>query len=187
MRKILRIILICAFVAVPAWADPNPTTDPTMIGGPFVGDSWGFTISVPWNSDLYAVRISPGYEATDSFESPAIRNVTLPGWSMVLDGPSLASAQGFGPLGNPDWDVLFAGDAPPALIEIDNVWFNGQTKVGETHWVLANGSYLSSEGGSWRHSNDWNPTRAEVVPVPGAVLLGILGLSAVGVKLHKYA
>ncbi len=28
---------------------------------------------------------------------------------------------------------------------------------------------------------------AEVVPVPGAVLLGILGLSAVGVKLRKFA
>ena len=185
MRRLILIALMCAFIAAPAKADltdtdPDPATDPIMIGGPYVDDSWSFTISVPWNSDLYAVRISPGFETEDTFESPAVRNVTLPGWSMVLDGLSLASISG--PLTNPDWDVFFAGVAPPALIEIDNAWFNGLTKVGETHWVLVNGS-LSS----WGHSNDWDPTRAEVVPVPGAVLLGILGLSVVGLKLRRFA
>lgn len=33
----------------------------------------------------------------------------------------------------------------------------------------------------------WVVSDHAVVPVPGAVLLGILGLGAVGIKLHKYA
>lgn len=40
----------------------------------------------------------------------------------------------------------------------------------------------TGEGTNW--SDDFH---ASVVPVPGAVLLGILGLSIVGVKLRKYA
>jgi hypothetical protein len=35
--------------------------------------------------------------------------------------------------------------------------------------------------------NDWEIYMATYVPVPGAVILGALGLAAVGVKLRKYA
>ena len=49
---------------------------------------------------------------------------------------------------------------------------------------------LSTTGGwfsAGAYSTDSGSVDASVVPVPGAVLLGILGLGAVGVKLRKFA
>lgn len=176
MRKIVFVAVVCAFMSVPSRAD-------ITMEGPFIGNSWTITCFAGGTYDLWAVRISPGYEAIETFDvgAPALQNG---GWSTVLDTPLLASIAG--PAGSLSGSVQFAGGAPPALLEIDHALFNGQTKVIETHWVLANGSIYNS-GGNWWHSNDWNPTRAEVVPVPGAVLLGMLGLSVVGVKLRKFA
>ena len=48
-----------------------------------------------------------------------------------------------------------------------------------------------ASGGGWQAGQDesWAIDNVEVtvVPVPGAVLLGILGLSVAGIKLRKFA
>ena len=154
-----------------------------QITGPALGGSWSVGAFAPGTYDLWAVRISPVSLGLDTFQSPALQTTTA-GWSMLLDGPTVVSIAG--PTSPINLNITFSGDNPPPLFEIDHALFNGSTKVLETHWIMANGSVFN-QGGSWRHSTDWNPTRAEVVPVPGAVLLGMLGLSVVGVKLRKHA
>jgi len=184
MRKIIFITIMCAFVAIPAMAEMTLPAEPPTMTGPYLGGSWWINATAPGPYDLYAVRISPPSVGVDTFESPALRNVSNGSWSMVLDGPSLASMAG--PPDSLTWSVYFAGATPPPLLEIDHVFFLGETRLYGTHWVLVNGSIYNS-GGSWRFSDDWSPTRAEVVPVPGAVLLGILGLGAAGWKLRRFA
>ncbi len=169
MKKLITICLVLTF----AMAGPV-LANPTMIGGPYIGSSWSITATAPGPYDLWAVRISPVSVGIDTFDvgSPALQTVTA-GWNTVLDTPSLVSIAG--PTSPINLDIYFAGAAPPALLEIDHVLFNGSTKVIETHWVLANGSLQD-----WYFSNDWNPTRADVIPAPGAILLGSIGVSLVG-------
>ena len=171
MKNYVRILAIGVLVL----AVTGPVVaNPTMIGGPYIGNTWSITATAPGPYDLWAVRISPGYEAVETFQvgGPALQTATA-GWSMVLETPLLASIAG--PAGSISLGVYFAGGAPPALLEIDHALFNGQTKVIETHWVLANGSLQS-----WSYSNSWNPTRADVIPAPGAILLCSIGVGLVG-------
>ena len=173
-----KLITICAVVGLTLAISGPVLANPTMIGGPYIGNSWSITATAPAPYDLWAVRISPGYEAVETFDvgGPALQTATA-GWSMVLETTGLVSIAGStSPI---NLNIYFAGGAPPALLEIDHALFNGQTKVIETHWVLANGS-IYNQGGSWRFSNDWNPTRADVIPAPGAILLGGIGVGLVG-------
>jgi len=52
-------------------------------------------------------------------------------------------------------------------------------------WITGNDFEMTLR--LWNARVDQVELRANVVPVPGAVLLGVLGLGAVGVKLRKYA
>jgi len=150
--------------------------NPTMIGGPYIGNSWSITATAPGPYDLWAVRISPGYEAVEQFEvgGPALTTATA-GWSTVLETPSLVSIAG--PAGSIHLNIFFAGETLPDKLEIDHALFKGSTKVIETHWTLTNGVLLQ---GDWHYSTTWNPTRAEVIPAPGAILLGSIGIGLVG-------
>ena len=174
MKTFLTILTVGGVLLAAAPAMANPT----MIGGPYIGNTWSITATAPGPYDLWAVRISPGYEAVETFQvgGPALQTATA-GWSMVLETPLLASIAG--PTSPINLNIYFAGSAPPALLEIDHALFDGQTKRIETHWVLANGS-IYNPGGTWYHSNSWNPTRADVIPAPGAVLLGSIGVGLAG-------
>ena len=171
MKNCVRILAIGVLIL----AVTGPVVaNPTMIGGPYIGSSWSISATAGGTYDLWAVRISPGYEAVETFDvgGPALQTATA-GWSMVLEKPLLVSIAG--PTSPINLNIFFASGAPPALLEIDHALFNGQTKVIETHWVLANGSLQS-----WSHSTSWNPTRADVIPAPGAILLGSIGVGLVG-------
>ncbi len=174
MKNYVRILAI--WVLVLAVTGPV-LANPTMIGGPYIGDSWSITATAPGPYDLWAVRISPVSVGVDAFEVGPALSTTTAGWNTVLEQPLLASIAG--PTSPINLDIHFAGSAPPALLEIDHVLFNGQTKVIETHWVLVDGS-IYNEGGSWEFSDSWNPTRADVIPAPGAILLGSIGVGLVG-------
>ena len=164
-------------VGILALAVSGPVlANPTMIGGPVIGNSWSITATAGGTYDLWAIRISPVSLGIDTFEvgSPALQTATA-GWNMVVETPSLVSIAG--PTSPINLNIFFNGGAPPALLEIDHALFNGTTKVIETHWLLTNGVLLP---GDWSFSNSWNPTRADVIPAPGAILLGSLGVSLVG-------
>ena len=176
MKNYVRIILA---IGVLVLAVSGPVlANPTMIGGPYIGNTWSITATAPGPYDLWAVRISPVSVGVDTFKvgDPALQTATA-GWSTVLETPLLVSIAG--PTSPINLNIFFAGDAPPALLEIDHALFNGQKKVIETHWVLVDGHY-NNPGGSWFRSTSWSPTRADVIPAPGAILLGGIGVVLVG-------
>jgi len=65
----------------------------------------------------------------------------------------------------------------------DGFAFDGQTPIAITLYQMFDGQYPSS---GYYHLN-FSGVDGVVVPVPGAVLLGMLGLSIAGMKLRKYS
>ena len=180
MKKFVFVVLLCSFAAGPAMADLTMTYD-----GPYAANSWYYSHVSASGVGLYdtvAVQIASG---SDVFESPAIRNISNPAWSMMLDGPTLASFAGPA-VTNMSWDLWFAGDLPMASpLELDWALFHNQQLTAWTHWHVGTDGRLQQW---WLNPSDgWQPEYSSVVPVPGAVLLGMLGLSVAAVKLRKRA
>ena len=82
----------------------------------------------------------------------------------------------------------------------DGRWDGAYTVSGEDyhykawmHYTLSTGAFASGAKASGYRDNDdsvghlgaWVVTDQSVVPVPGAVLLGILGLGVAGIELRK--
>jgi len=179
IKRIMFIAVMCAFLAAPAFADLRP------IDNPIAGDSWsqrfqedGIYGGTHYNFDLLAVRVVSGPPLKD----PAYSNFSVVGWHLEYENPSslptLASAEGPS-VGYLQWDFLFSGSTSQAFL-LDYAAFAGDTLIGTggIQW-----------GPGWSYpSTSWAPTRDEVVavPVPAAVLLGMLGLGASGLKLRKF-
>ena len=168
------------FVAVPVKADMTYyTTDGVTMGfGDAVeGNSWSFQVDAGGITlDLIAAKIA---SEGDVFEKPAGRDISVAGWSAVLDTPTLASWSG--PTTNYISGHIYLENDLDKDVTIDFALFYGDTLVWTSREITVDGVSVGYEPAS----QYWLPTRAEVVPVPGAVLLGILGLSVVGVKLRK--
>ncbi len=148
----------------------------TMVGGPVEGDSWYLTATAPGTYDLVAVRISSG---ANVFESPALSNASQLGWQTELDGPTLASMSGPTTTTGLTWRLNFPDDLPTTAFELDWAIFNGDNILYETHWWVGSNGVMSH----YEHSTGWQPDRADVVgviPAPGALLLGSMGMGIVG-------
>ena len=178
MKKIMFIAVMCAFVAVPAFADLTPIREGVE------GGSWEqrFQESGVGNFDLIAIRMT---SAGDSFENAAFNDFSTGTWVLYQNNggvnPTLASASGPS-LNWLQFDIKFAGVSGNPLA-FDFVAFSGNTLLETAHAVYpTTGPY-----GFTITAGTWTPTRAAVVPVPAAVLLGMLGLGAAGLKLRKLA
>lgn len=179
-----RLLTICATLAMLIVTN-GTRGDLVFVGDPVPEGSWssaGYTAGIG-SFDLEAAKmVSPG----DAFESPwanGFRNasdVPIAGWGVVLHDPTLMSWAGPS-VTYLEKDMHFAGALTDPLT-FDFVVFSGDTLIYDAR--------ASWSGSSWaveKNKHYWTPTRAEVVPIPGAVLLGMLGLGAAGIKLRKYA
>ena len=176
---------------------------------PVVGDGWGSGTEFYYKVTRPLDETAPlhyYYEFTASGK-PALSHFILqvseaggdlPGFDptnpMDFDnGPTVAEPPDlFGPAsGNPGfpagksmWGIKFEDDMPLWIIEFDSyrLPMDGSfyAKGGDTSFAYNSG--LGDPDGAFILVPD-----TSYVPVPGAVLLGILGLGAVGIKLRKYA
>jgi hypothetical protein len=134
----------------------------------------------------------------DSFEHSATRAALSAfdnaGWSLLYENdpllPTIASASG--PLagdgtsqGDLYFDIQFFGSSSGNPLTFEFASFSGgvlnnaATAWWGPGWSFAN--YGAAPPGTFSLTYD------QAIPVPGAVLLGILGLGAAGLKLRKFA
>ena len=156
-----------SLLAPPALADPSA---PTPIGEPILGQSW----SHQWNHnntyDLYALKMDTYPE--DQFTSPGLSGITAPGWSVLINTPEVVSMGGPQVTGFSHF-IHFADDVSDPLAIHWAGFKNGEQTPYAYYHSVWNGSTWATT--NTKNSPNWAPTRSEVVPAPGAVLLGAMG------------
>ena len=199
------IIVMCTFVAAPAMADlyvvelgtpasealygVNTTTEPSTPPPPGWPD-WG----------SYVGPTSGGYGgiSTDPLSNDNICRMVWGGgggsydeynWAEIVfpENINTVTIRHLDGQGDDSFDVHVDG----------NLWAHYTASPGPEVWVLT--SYSGTPGTTLRITSTapaWSGfltygqlgiDRVEAVPVPGAILLGLLGLSAAGIKLRKFA
>jgi len=171
-----RLLIICAGFALltaanAAFGDLVPIGDPVETG------SWNqlFNESGVGPFDFVAVKmVSTG----DFFESPTHTNLAA-GWT-EHSSPTVAYADGPG-LTNMTWTINFEGaQGDPLVFDFYAYWGNTWLECARATWT----------GSGWSISPwDSKLSRSEIVaavPVPAAVLLGLLGLGTARMKLRKH-
>jgi len=207
MKRIVLVAVLCAFITAPAmaqlWTEVGdagelPGTAQVVLGsGPLTTITGSFTTT---DADMYQIKIvNP-----DRFSAHVA----------ALDNQAfLFDAAGYGIYGSDDIGGLPYDRN--AYLEPGHTYSPTTPGLYYLGVVSANSDPLSTSGMifpdtwpgvfgptgpgasdpfvSWQGDGTWNSdytvtlTGAEYVPVPGAVLLGMLGLSVVGVKLRKRA
>jgi hypothetical protein len=179
-----RLIFLCASLTVLAAAS-GVYADLSTFGLPGSGGSWSqrFQEDSIGSFDLVAVKM---FTAGDTFETVTHSAFSVGGWSTIYENdgqyPTLATAAGSDTT-LMQWNIKFAGNTSNTFT-FYYVAFGGEdllnaaTATWNNGWTITN--YAGGVGAAW------TPTRAEVVPTPVAVVLGMLGLGVAGLKLRKY-
>lgn len=155
---------------------PVATADMVPLGDPTSGNSWYQTFSKFGSFDLFAARRTDDGEYCD----PGQANFSSPDWAESFNNRSLSVAKGPRVSGVASWLMRFEGDiASPA--EFDVVFFDGPVLKATYHFSYNGNAHASG----WSSSvGTWNPGRPEldnpIMPAPGSILLGMIGLIAVG-------
>ena len=177
------------------------------IGYPFkpgeVGQSVAYSFTPSGDFYLSSVDLAVGNRNPTSSS-----DFTVAIYSDLSGAPDtvLTTASGIAPLGCPPavtTSVLFSGSTllssgsrywiglHPAAAEPTDLswWWNLNADLKSTFWFSNTPSQVLL-GGSWENTSTViecaYQVNGVVVPVPGAVLLGMLGLSVAGVKLRKH-
>lgn len=201
IRKIMFIIALCTFVAAPAMADfyvdlGSSEAGVTLSGwGPVepttTGGNWGGFGSTTDNyvapttaTADYLARTVWGYAENTTDASILFPTTIYSATIRHLDGGSTDSfkVEVDGVL----WGTYTGNPGLTGGKTYSEQWF--ETSFTGTPGTLLTITATASAGTYWNPYGQVGIDRVEaVVPVPGAVLLGILGLSAVGIKLRKFA
>ncbi len=196
MKKLITICAICFVLAGTAQADfSNPSFE--------TGDLTGWSTTIPWGAWIKVLTTWSSWSATDGSYYALLK--TDGGWSTTKLYQSFTASAG-DPL---SFDAFFkAGDYWPyndgAYVKImgpvtATLWSQSVGTVGSygsTPWqsvsytIPVSGSYTLECGIYNAYDSGWDSyvgvDNVHVIPAPGAVLLGILGLGAAGVKLRKF-
>jgi hypothetical protein len=211
MKKAVFITIACAFLASPAMADmTNLGLSFFPLQGSFGASSDVFTITaapvsyqfgVVSNGSDFAANVSSfslvmqildtttGYgkgtlTLTDT-DGDYIKGDIEGTWVDMGSAINLASASltnvGFYGVGATNNDA-FNGTYSSLPIPANSLLGSGYINVGflnTNHWFTETGNWSTSVSGS-------ADGQVNVVPIPAAVLLGMLGLTAAGLKLRKF-
>jgi len=214
MRKLVFIAIVCAFVAVPAFADIYTVGSTSQVQ--YTGVTGGtITIGGTWHS---------GGVWAGSYDL-IVDGVSMQSFCIDLQDNSIGSTQthlvtalkdapdpSLGPMGAPKATALAellyenwtAGLTNAQLLSLQVAVWEVVADYGTSGYGLGVGSFTASDAGAVTYlasiNGGYAPTSLFVglsseayqdyvvkVPVPAAVLLGMLGLSVAGVKLRKFA
>ena len=170
MKRLITFFFIMAILCVTSSAPANITI---TLGDPVSGGSWYLPVNAsglpPF--DLVGAKIA---SAEDTYESPGARNFSLAGWAIMLDEPTLVSFSGPS-TSSLSWRLYFANDADKD-VTLDFVVFSGQNSIWTSRYIIVDGQRVGYEP----RSQYWTPTRADIIPAPGAILLSAIGVGLVG-------
>jgi len=218
MKRLLFIIVVCAFMAMPAMADLSfshayADGDGTSLTCPYPGaivDTFS-GVRPGWTYDgNYDIRSGDlGGIASAPWSEPDLAKdntpyLAVPGEASATD-PFVTVAFGAGDLyylglhwgSMDDYNMIeFLSGGPTGsvvgTITGDQVWIgtgpSGAQAILQTNQyvnIFSTRAFDSIKITSTSYAFELD--NLAIVPVPGAVLLGILGLSAVGLKLSKFA
>ncbi len=120
----------------------------------------------------------------------AYRFKTLPSPLVLTPGRYTISGYGFHLNGNNEYNANFTqsgwpifDDGDGAIAFVDSVWGASSVDMPPTYPTRSGATTIHGVADYFDGPN----MRFQVVPVPGAVLLGLLGLSAAGARLHRRA
>lgn len=185
MKKcIVSLVVVTLLVAA-----NGAVADLSAIGEPVEGNSWSqpFSESGVGSFNFVAVRMT---SSGDAFESPAIHTFNRSGWTIGSEDATMANASGPAQT-SMNFSIKFAGSTSNQL-EFDFVSFNGDLLKDAAHAVWKPGSWaittftVSKSGVDGTGITGWQRSDFEAVPVPAAVLLGMLGLGAAGIRLRRF-
>jgi len=193
MKRLLTVLCMTLIVLVGAHA---VFADLVPVGDPIEGNSWSqqFCEDAGQYDMICLKMISEGDSFEHSGARAALSAFDNAGWGLLFENdstyPTVASASG--PL---------AGDCPAGILHFTILFEDPNPK--SNHFTFEFASYKAgvlnnaatcSWAGGWGITNhggsppeSFSLTQCECIPVPGAVLIGLLGLGTAGVKLRKFA